>query len=148
MLLRTDSTNTDFQQLVRLLDAYLSELNGEEHTFYNQFNQIEALQYVVVAYRDGIPVGCGAIKSFNETSAEVKRMFVQPMLRGKGLAGQILEELEIWSRELGFTSTILETAIDMPSAIRLYTKSGYVQIPNYEPYVGMKRSVCMQKGRG
>lgn len=145
MLLRTNSANPDFQQLVQQLDAYLDTLNGEEHSFYNQFNKIDALNYVVVAYDDEVAVGCGAIKPFDETSTEIKRMYVLPTYRGRGIAGQILQELENWSRELGYPATVLETASDMPDAIGLYAKHGYERIPNYGQYVGMPRSVCMKK---
>jgi putative acetyltransferase len=146
MLTRTDSTNSDFQQLVQQLDAYLGALNGEEHTFYNQFNKIDALNYVVVAYDGEVAVGCGAIKPFDETSTEIKRMYVLPTHRGQGIAGEILGELETWSRELGYPATVLETANDMPDAIGLYAKNGYERIPNYGQYVGMPRSVCMKRG--
>lgn len=142
---RTHSANPDFQQLVQQLDAYLSILNGEEHSFYNQFNGIEALAYVVVAYDGPTPVGCGAIKPYDNTSTEIKRMYVLPTHRGQGIAGHILNELETWSHELGFKATVLETANDMPDAIGLYTKNGYERIPNYGQYVGMPRSVCMKK---
>lgn len=142
---RTDSANPDFQQLVQQLDTYLSVLNGEEHSFYNQFNGIKALNYVVVAYDGHTPVGCGAIKPYNDTSTEIKRMYVLPTYRGQGIASLILNELEGWSRELGFTHTVLETANDMPDAIGLYTKNGYERIPNYGQYIGLTRSVCMQK---
>jgi len=144
-LSRTTSANPDFQQLVQQLDAYLSDLNGEEHSFYNQFNGIEALQFVVVGYDGDNPVGCGAIKPFDETSTEIKRMYVLPTHRGQGIAVQVLNELETWSRELGFKATVLETANDMPDAIGLYTKNGYERIPNYGQYIGMPRSVCMKK---
>ena len=147
MLLRTDSANPAFQQLVYKLDAYLRNLNGEEHSFYNQFNQLDALNSVVVAYDDDTAVGCGAIKPFDETSTEVKRMYVLPTHRRQGIAGQILQELETWSRELGYVAMVLETANDMPDAIGLYTKNGYEKMPNYGQYVGMPRSVCMRKTR-
>ena len=145
MLLRTNSSNPDFQNLVQQLDAYLGALNGEEHSFYNQFNRIDALNYVVVAYDGDVAVGCGAIKPFDEISTEIKRMYVSPTHRGQGIAGQILQELENWSRELGYPATVLETANDMPDAIGLYEKHGYERIPNYGQYVGMPRSVCMKK---
>jgi len=143
--LRINSANPDFQLLVQQLDAYLGALNGEEHTFYNQFNQINTLKYVIIGYEDDIPVGCGAIKPFDETSTEVKRMYVLPTHRGQGIAGKILQELETWSQELGYSATVLETANDMPDAIGLYEKYGYERIQNYGQYVGMPRSVCMRK---
>jgi len=147
-LLRTDSRHPDFQHLVAQLDRYLTSQNGEADAFYGQFNKIDVIRQAVVAYADGVPVGCGAIKSFSETEAEVKRMYVLPAYRGRGIARLILSELEDWSRELGFRACILETARGFDDAIGLYTKHGYCPTPNYDPYVGVENSVCFRKGLG
>ncbi len=72
-------------------------------------------------------------------------MFVRPEIRGKGIAFEILTELEKWATELNFTSSILETGYKQPEAIRLYEKSGYALIPNYGQYEGVENSVCMKK---
>ncbi len=144
-IVRTNSENPDFRQLVILLDAELRVRDGEEHSFYAQFNKIDSLQEVVVAYSDQIAVGCGAIKAYAERTAEVKRMFVRPENRGKGVAGKILQELEAWAKELNFNEGILETGFKQPEAIALYKKSGYEVIPNYGQYVGVENSVCMKK---
>src|SRR5688572_31665591 len=61
-LVRTNSDNKDFILLVKQLDEYLAELDGEEHAFYNQLNKINTLHHVVVAYEADKPVGCGAIR--------------------------------------------------------------------------------------
>ena len=81
-LLRTNSANTDFIELVKYLDAYLAELDGEEHAFYNQLNKIDAIKYVVVAFEADKALGCGAIKEFSADSMEVKRMYTSPDARG------------------------------------------------------------------
>jgi putative acetyltransferase len=144
-IVRTNSDNTDFRKLVNLLDAELLVRDGEEHVFYAQFNNIDSLSEVVVAYSDQIAVGCGAIKAYAEQTAEIKRMFVKEENRGKGVAGKILGELETWSRELNFDECILETGFKQPEAIALYKKSGYEVIPNYGQYIGVENSVCMKK---
>lgn len=144
-IIRTDSDNADFQALVRLLDEDLAIRDGAEHAFYAQFNKIDSLKNTVVAYQDESPVGCGAFKPFDDESVEIKRMFVRPENRGRGVAGEILRELEDWAQELDFKSTVLETGKKQPEAIRLYQKSGYQVIPNYGQYAGMENSVCMKK---
>ena len=144
-LVRTQSTNQAFIDLVRLLDADLKRRDGDDHTFYAQFNKIDKLNQVVVASLDGVPVGCGAIKPFQENTAEVKRMFVKPEYRGKGVATAVLQELERWASELGFLALVLETGKAQPEAIALYTKKGFQQIPNYGQYAQVENSVCMQK---
>ena len=64
-LIRTNSDNKDFVLLVKQLDAYLKITDGDEHDFYNQFNAIDSIDHVVVAYTNKKPVGCGAFKDFD-----------------------------------------------------------------------------------
>lgn len=145
-LRRTDSADPDFLALVKLLDHVLAVLDGEEHAFYAQFNKLVALRHVVVAYQDGWPVGCGAIKPLEEAgTVEVKRMYVEVEARGDGIATAVLAELEGWARELGYARCILETGKKQPEAIALYTKSGYGRIPNYGQYLHVENSVCFAK---
>jgi len=103
------------------------------------------LRHVVVAYKKDAPVGCGAIKPYDDATMEVKRMFVPLEHRGSGVAVAVLHELEHWAKELGFGKCILETGIKMPEAIGLYKKSGYSQIDNYGQYAGVASSVCFEK---
>ncbi len=142
---RTTSDNPDFRHLVALLDQDLAIRDGDDHAFYAQYNKMDSIRHVVVAYEDGAPVGCGAFKSFDENSVEIKRMFVQPELRGQGIAAAILTELESWAGELGYSRCVLETGKKQPEAIRLYQKSGYGAIPNFGQYEGVENSVCMEK---
>jgi GNAT superfamily N-acetyltransferase len=142
---RTDSANTDFQLLVHQLDRYLMGVNGDDHDFFDQFNKIDNIKHVVVLYLDGQPAGCGAIKEYEPGVMEVKRMFVPPPARGKGLATAVLKELETWAAELGYEKCILETGDTMPDAIALYKKNGYRSIPNYGQYVDVASSVCFEK---
>lgn len=144
-LKRTESTDIDFIKLVQLLDADLKIRDGADHEFYNQFNGIDSLKYCVVCYEGAAAVGCGAIKPYNEHSMEVKRMYVLPNVRGRGIAGLILLQLEKWAKELGYSNCIMETGIKQPEAISLYKKSGYQVIPNYGQYSGIENSVCFEK---
>lgn len=144
-LIRTDSSNKDFIGLVYLLDKELQIRDGAEHTFYAQYNKIDKIKNVVVAYEDDVAVGCGAIKEYEPGTMEVKRMFVKDEYRSKGIATFVLLELEKWTRELGYSKCILETGLKQPEAIRLYTKNNYSVIPNYGQYAGVDNSVCMEK---
>lgn len=144
-ILRTDSDNADFRELVALLDADLAIRDGAEHTFYAQFNKIDKIREAVVAYENERAVGCGAFKEYEPRTAEIKRMYVLPEMRGKGIAGKILSELETWAKEQDFSECVLETGKKQPEAIRLYQKSGYEIIPNYGQYAGVENSVCMRK---
>ena len=142
---RTDTDNQQFQRLVSELDKYLSGVNGSSDSFYAQFNKIEYLKHVVIAQIENQTVGCGALKAFDGESMEVKRMYVLPEMRRKGVADSVLKELEIWSKELGYTKCILETSIKMPDAVSFYQKSSYSIIPNYGQYKDMESSVCFEK---
>lgn len=144
-IIRTDSLNEDFRELVGLLDADLSVRDGADHSFYAQFNKIDLIKNVIVAYAEGKAVGCGAFKPFDDESVEIKRMFVRLENRGQGVAVEVLRELEDWAKELNYAFAVLETGKKQPEAIRLYEKSGYELIPNYGQYVGMENSVCMKK---
>lgn len=144
-IIRTDSSNTDFQELASLLDQDLAIRDGEEHSFFAQFNKIDLIKNVVVAYANNTAVGCGAFKSYDNKTVEIKRMFVREENRGKGIAVKILYELEKWAVEENFKFAILETGKKQPEAIRLYQKSGYELIPNFGQYAEIENSVCMKK---
>ena len=143
--LRTDSDNPDFRQLVRVLDADLNIRDGADHSFYSQFNKIDSIRYAVVAYENGIPAGCGAIKDYSVDTMEVKRMFVPVDLRGKGIATRVLSELEQWARDLHMKRCVLETGKRQPEAISLYMKCGYRIIPNFGQYQNVENSICFEK---
>jgi putative acetyltransferase len=144
-IIRTDSNNEDFRELVALLDADLSVRDGAEHSFYAQFNKVDSIKNVVVAYQNDEAVGCGAFKKYDDQTVEIKRMYVREENRGKGIAVEVLRELESWSAKLNFTFAVLEIGLKQPEAIRLYEKSGYKVIPNYGQYEGIENSVCMKK---
>jgi len=144
-IIRTDSGDPDLIKLVKLLDADLAERDGQEHPFYAQFNKIDSIKYAVVAYENEEPVGCGAIKEYEPGTMEIKRMYVTPENRGKGIATKILSELENWAAELSFAKCILETGKKQPEAIRLYEKNGYKLIPNYGQYAEVENSLCFEK---
>ncbi|MGX7667269.1 GNAT family N-acetyltransferase [Flavobacterium pedocola] len=143
-LLRTTSDHQDFQMLTQLFDTYLIDIDGEEKDFFAQYNRIY-IPNVVVCYQDNVAVGCGAIKEYDAEMGEIKRMFVHPDHRNKGIANAMLTELETWAKELGFAACLLETSVKLENAIALYKKFGYQSIPNYGQYVGVASSVCMKK---
>ena len=142
---RTDSDNQDFQNLVILLDKDLQDRDGEEHSFYSQYNKTIHIRNVVLYYLDNDIIGCGAFKGFDDSKVEIKRMFVRPEFRGQGIGMEILNELEAWAKELNFKSTILETGKRQPEAIKLYQKAGYKIISNFGQYENVENSVCMLK---
>ena len=127
------------------LDKDLAIRDGEEHSFFAQFNKIDAIKYAVVAYDNETAIACGAIKEYAADTMEVKRMFVPLEKRGKGIASIVLKELENWARELGYKTCILETGIKQPEAITLYKKNNYALIKNYGQYAEVESSACFEK---
>lgn len=144
-IVRTNSDNKDFQELVKALDLDLKIRDGDDHAFYAQFNKTSTLNYALVAYDDSMPVGTGALRHYGDGLVEIKRMYVPPQMRGRGIASAILQELEKWSLELGYKKCILETGKNQPEAIALYKKLHYGIIPNYGHYVNVDNSVCFEK---
>lgn len=142
---KTNSENPDFIVLVAALDKSLWERYPELKTNYWGNNVIELNPNVVIIYLDNKPVACGCFKKYDKDTIELKRMFVSSEARGMGLAKKIIQELELWAHELGFSSSVLETLYKQKEAIGLYQKVGYTIVDNYAPYVGLENSICMKK---
>jgi len=142
---RTSGADPDFVAVIQRLTALLSELNGEQDGFYQQFNQTDPTATVVVGYHEGRPVASGAFRPMDQRMVEIKRMFVDPELRGKGFAKAILKELEAWAREEGYEQAVLETSKRLVPAVTLYQSQGYRRTENYPPYEGVEDSVCFAK---
>lgn len=144
-LKRSTGSNPDFIKMVDLLDADFAIRDGDDHAFYSQYNKLDDIHHVILIYEGSEVVACGAIKAFDEHAMEVKRMYVVPVHRKKGIASKLLKALEGWILELGKTKSILETGKRQPEAISLYKKSGYHIIDNYGQYQGVENSVCFEK---
>jgi putative acetyltransferase len=99
----------------------------------------------LVAVVGGRVVGCGAVQALDADSAEIKRMYVRPAYRGRGIARQLLAALEAYAAAGGHGELRLETGTYLPAAIALYTSSGYERIPAYGEYAGNPYSVCFAK---
>jgi GNAT superfamily N-acetyltransferase len=84
-----------------------------------------------VLYAGREPVGCGGFKRLDERTAEIKRMYVSPEVRGLGLARRILGRLESGARAAGYALVRLDTGDRQPEALRLYRSAGYREIPDY-----------------
>ncbi|WP_163444888.1 GNAT family N-acetyltransferase [Flavobacterium columnare] len=143
-LIRTTSDNLDFKYLTHLFDEYLTDIDGDQKDFFAHYNN-KYLAHVLVIYKNGQVVGCGGFKEYNQETAEIKRMFVHPDQRKKGIATLLLNEIEKWANEYGYQKFILETSPKLKNAISLYKKLGYYTIPNFGQYIGIKNSICMKK---
>jgi putative acetyltransferase len=99
-----------------------------------------------VAYDDdGTPVGCGGLRRIDETHGEIKRMFVAPSARGSGVSTAVLDRLERFGLESGWSRLVLETGTAQPDAIRFYTREGFTPIERYGYYIDSDDSLCFEK---
>jgi GNAT superfamily N-acetyltransferase len=145
VFIRKSGSNPDFMSMVYALDEDLYQRNGDIQKQYEQYNQIDKIKHAMVVYVDGEPVGCGCFKPFDKDSVEMKRMFILPEMRGRQLGARLLQELEMWAVEEGFTRAVLETGVRQEEAQRLYEVAGYTRTENYGQYIGMTDSICYQK---
>jgi len=106
----------------------------------------EQMLIFYVAYDDnGIAVACGALKHFNESTTEIKRMYVKENFRGRGISKKILLKLEHHARELQYQRLVLETGLKQPEAMSLYSKFGYTPIKCYGRHANDPDSRCFEK---
>ena len=127
----------------------MGELDGEDLERYpaesvHGFEPCEAAIFLI-ARNNGRAVGCGALRHISSEIAELKRLFVRPDHRGRGLSRKILERLELAAVEFGHEKIWLETGDEQPEAVGLYESSGYRRIPLFGEYVNDPHSICYEK---
>ncbi|GAA0380908.1 GNAT family N-acetyltransferase [Microbispora corallina] len=99
----------------------------------------------LLAIDGGKAVGCCAVQPLGQGVCELKRMYVDPAKRGKGLAVRLLERAERTALDLEAERMRLETGIRQPAAVRLYERAGYRRIPSYPPHDRDPESLCFEK---
>lgn len=100
----------------------------------------------LVIHQDGIPVGCGALRRLDAETAELKRMYVSPTVRGQGLGRRLVAALEAEAWTLGVRRLVLETGIRQTAALALYERTGFHPIPLYGEYcLSPETSICLGK---
>lgn len=140
--------SADARRLVAALDAHLASRYAPEQRFGPDLKPEHVAPGIgtfVVARADGLAIGCGALRRRDKTTIEVKRMYVEPERRGRGVAWKVLNHLENEARAMGATRLVLETGIHQLEAIALYRRAGFAAIDCFEEYVGTPTSVCFEK---
>lgn len=143
----TDGEDPDFAMLCNRLDSALDEIVGADYqrSQYEQYNQRDCIHDVIVAYKEGEPVACGAFKMYDEEHAELKRIYVEPSHQNMGLGAELVRRLEAKAKIKGYGWCILETGKPLEAACSMYKKAGYKMIPNYGQYADMPDSICMER---
>lgn len=144
-LRRTTTRDPEFRALIAELDAELRVLYGDLQAAFDPHNVLPELATAIVARDGDRAVGCGCFRSHAEATVEIKRMFVAPAARGRGVARAVLAALEAWASELGYRAAVLELADRQPGALALYERSGYHRTAKFPPYTDMAPSICMRK---
>lgn len=145
---RADLLSVTAQTLIAALNAELTAAYPEEGATHFQLDASEVAEgqgAFLVALRAGTPVGCGAVRRFGTNTGELKRMYVVPQERGRGVGRVILEALEAEARRLRLTRLVLETGVRQAKAQALYERAGFVRIAPFGEYVHSPLSVCMAK---
>jgi GNAT superfamily N-acetyltransferase len=140
--------SADARRLIEALDGHLASRYPPEQRFGPNLKPAQiapGLGTFVVARADGRAVGCGAVRLLDPTTVEVKRMYVDPEMRGRGVAKEILAHLEAAGRELGARRAVLETGIYQDEAIGLYRRAGYTEVACWGEYTTSPTSVCYEK---
>jgi GNAT superfamily N-acetyltransferase len=132
-------------ELAALVVAQQRELREADGGLDGQVFGVHDDARYLVGVVNGRAVACGAVQALDADTAEVKRMYVRPAYRGRGLARQMLTALEELAFTTGHTVLRLETGTYLPAAIALYTSAGYGPIPRYGEYAGNPYSVCLEK---
>jgi GNAT superfamily N-acetyltransferase len=145
---REELSSPSAQQLILALNTELEARYPEEGANFFRLDPDEVIEgrgAFLIAYLEGRPVGCGAVRRVEPTVAEIKRMFVDPSARNRRVGRRIVDSLEEEARRLGATRLLLETGPRQPEAIALYQHAGFSEIPLYGEYIGSQFSVCMAK---
>ncbi len=143
---QADIHSAESQQLIAELWAEVDLIYGNREPTVPDVSGMEGPDAVfLIARESGDAVGCVALRPLRKAIAEVKRMYVKPTARRRGLARQLMEALEVIAREKGFREIWLETGLGQPAAIQLYENLGYTQISSFGDYAQDPVSVCYGK---
>ena len=146
---RATLASPDGTRLITALNAELTATfpePGATHFSLSDAQVVGANGAFLIAYLDDTAVGCGAVRRLDETTAEIKRMYVDPAVRGKGIGRALVAALEREARLIGATRMVLETGTRLAPAVKLYEAMGYARIPLYGEYLSSPdTSLCFGK---
>lgn len=141
----TDGNNEEFHQFYLETEDYYSSIVGgkKNREGFIPYNLSESISDVLLAYMDGVAVGCAGLKKYNDSDVEIKRVWVEPDYRGRHIATELMDRIEDKAREMGFKRAVLQTRPIMEDAVGLYEKRGYELTGNYPPYDKLEGAICM-----
>lgn len=135
----------DYAMLAQKLDEYYFELVGDVQARYAEVNKPHNMNAICVVYEGSEAVACGAWKKIDDETAEIKRIYVLPQHRRKGIASAIVTAMEADAAKQGKKRFILETARTTADSASLYTSLGYEEIDYYGSPAGAENCRCFKK---
>jgi putative acetyltransferase len=137
----------DATRLLRALDDYLNGLYRPEENFLDlpADDVVDGRGTFLVARQGGHAMACGAVRRLSGTTAEIKRMYVDPAARGRGVGRKVLAALEAWAVDAGMSRLVLEAGDRQEAAIRLYERAGFEPVPCFGEYAEATLSRCYEK---
>lgn len=142
----TDRYDPDFAELCRRLNEELVSIVAVSvDPISSRAAETDDFETVILAFADNVPAACAALRPFSKDSAEIKRMYVCPEFRKKGIGTEMLSRLENGARAKGYAFLVLETNVLLPEARSLYESNGYARMESYGPYAFLEDTLCMRK---
>ena len=148
IVLRADIRSPRARTLIEALNAELLSAYPEQGACHFRLDAHEVTDgqgVFLIAFRSGKPVGCGAVRRIEAQTGEIKRMYVVPQERGRGVGRSILNALEAEAQVLGISRLVLETGVRQTEARALYQSAGFSRIAPFGEYVGSPLSECLAK---
>jgi ribosomal protein S18 acetylase RimI-like enzyme len=143
---RERADTSDARMLMAELDALIAPLYAVDDRYGYSVDKLVAQNVAFFVMRlDTVPAGCGGIQFFEEGYSELKRIYIRPQFRNRGLGRRLVEHLENFSRANAINIVRLETGIHQTDAIRLYEDMGYHRIPPFGDYPENDVSRCYEK---
>lgn len=136
------------RRLIEALDLELTAQYPEEGATFFELLAVDVTEghgAFLVAWEGTEPVGCGAVRKLTDDRVELKRMYVVPNFRGKGVGCALLSALEDIARSLGARELVLETGSRQVAAVHMYERAGFGAIASFGPYANSPLSVCLGK---
>jgi GNAT superfamily N-acetyltransferase len=137
--------------------ALTAEMASEVSQLYGHFDALAGLEadafeppagLFLVAYDESGAVACAGYRRIEPTLAQVQRVFVRPIARGRQLSRTLMHEIEARAAAAGYTTLRLHTGVRQPVAVRLYEDLGYQPIDRFPPYEGDSLGLCYAKRIG
>lgn len=122
-------------------DEYMMEFLGEHRKYYTPYSEAEHIGRAWIVYVDGGPAGCAAYRAGEQGSAELKRVFIRPRYRGRGISKKLVRTVEDFAREQGCNTLALDTNSTLEPAVTLYRRTGFRVVFQEGKYIKMEKEL-------